>query len=286
MSYILEALRKMERQRRTESEGDSWVRDLSALPEEERTRHRNPGFIVIVASLVFGVCGLLTGVLLYQGNDASERAEPAPARHEQGLQPRPVQTPIQNPSISEDTGPKDTGGTPSTASAPPAPPQGVTLSAVKASLPASLKATAAGKEKVMGTREALPPILPDDVEEAEGMEAAGSARKGLSDKSETGEDAMEGTVVLKKDAPLVPPLSPTASKGSSGDRVIDLTQRYRLTSTGEVNARKYATIERNDYFIGDAFMGMTVSDIHRDRVYLRGKDPSRQYVIIFRYGTR
>ena len=277
MSYILEALRKMERQRRSEFGEDSWVKDLSAFPEEERTRHRNPRFIVIVASLVFGICGLLTGVLLYHGNDASRKADSAPARHEQGIQHRTVenqtvQTRVDTPSIPTSPAP-----TSSAAGSPPQGHQGVTLSAVRASLPAS--APEAGKETLMRSREPLPPILPDDVGGAEGVEAGGSARKRLP---EEGEDAMKGATVLKSDAPLSIP----ASEGTSGDRVIDLTQKYRLTSTGEVNARKYATIERNDYFIGDTFMGMTVSGIYKDRVYLRGRDPSQQYVIIFRYITR
>jgi len=302
MSYILEALRKMERQRRSESEGDSWVEDLSALPEGEHTRKRNPGFIVIVASIVFGVCGLLTGVILYHGNGNPEKADSAvvkPVGGDQTLgkqvQPEPSKT-VQRKTAQtqteqlqtaqakakENSLPKDAKETPPAPESTPSPPQGITLSALKASLPVSSKAPGPGIEKGQGrTGEPLPPILSDDADGPEGADTEKTARKAVPGGEA---DTMSGMVTLKSDAP--PPLTQGVSEGSSTDRVIDLTQRYRLSSTGEVENRKYATIERNDYFIGDTFMGMTVSDIQRDRVYLRGKDPSRQYVIIFRYMAR
>ena len=78
----------------------------------------------------------------------------------------------------------------------------------------------------------------------------------------------------------IAPISRTPQKPVD---IIDLTDRYRLTSTGVVDKRKYATIDRQDFFKGDIFKGMLIVDIEKDRVYLMGEKSRQRYVIVFRY---
>ena len=151
-------------------------------------------------------------------------------------------------------------------------PRGVTLSAIKDSQP-----TPSPPPKREAAKDpALPPILSDDVGGQQEINTKKDVQDPLSEKKE---GVMEGAVLLKSDAPLPEKINEEPAK----DRPIDLSRKYKLTSTGEVNDRKYATIERDDYFIGDKFMGMVISDIRRDRVYLRKDGSSQRYVIIFRY---
>jgi hypothetical protein len=273
VSYILEALRKMERQRRHESDTESWVEDVSAEPEEERDGRKGPGFIIIGVSIFFGICGVLTGVLLYQGDSASdqggkvtvntapsatsEKAKPTPGNRKEKAEVNGQPTPLPR----HEEGKKGQQ----------AKPKGVTLSAIKeAQPPPTLPA------KVAKGQPTLPPVIPEDAPQKRAIDTVKDAQ---IPKPEKKEDVMAGTVLIK---PEVPP--PEKKQEDPAERPsIDLTRQYKLTSTGEVNDRKYATIESNDYFIGDAFMGMTVSDIQRDRVYLKKEGSSRRYVIIFRY---
>jgi hypothetical protein len=67
------------------------------------------------------------------------------------------------------------------------------------------------------------------------------------------------------------------------EKEIVLTGRYRLSSTGEVNQKKYATLDRKDYSVGEEFMGMVLTAIERDRVHLKGKTDGQRYVIRFGY---
>jgi len=274
VSYILEALRKMERQRRHESEPESWVEDVSAESDEERIRGKSPGLMIIAVSIFFGICGVVTGILLYQGNDVPRPSEKVAAQTKplpQSTAPSSVgqddrnggrTTPIPLPRQGEPK--KEKGSLP--------PPRGVTLSAIKASQPKP--SPLFGKEAAKDP--ALPPILSDDVAAEKPPAVKEVIPKPVPNEKE---DVMEGAVVLKSNAPLPPKIS----EEPLSDRAIDLTRKYRLSSTGEVHDRKYATIERNDYFIGDNFMGMVISDIQRDRVYLRKDGSSQRYVIIFRY---
>ncbi|MEW6667846.1 MAG: hypothetical protein AB1512_21765 [Thermodesulfobacteriota bacterium] len=50
-----------------------------------------------------------------------------------------------------------------------------------------------------------------------------------------------------------------------------------------MNQKKYATLDRNDYSVGDEFMGMVLTAIERDRVHLKGKADGQRYVIRFGY---
>ena len=66
-------------------------------------------------------------------------------------------------------------------------------------------------------------------------------------------------------------------------RRIDLTQKYKLTSTGHTNGRKHATIDKKTCRIGEKFMGMIITDIQKDSVHLKDKSTDERYVIVFRY---
>jgi hypothetical protein len=261
VSYILEALRKMERQRRHESGSESWVEDVSSEPEEERSRRSRAGLVIITVSIFFGICGVLAGILLYQESDAPTPKVTAQSR------PRPQRAgPI----------PTDSSPQPDTQQAGAALPQpkGVTLSAIREVQPAPPRPAAV---REMEKDAALPPILSDDAGGIRDMDIPKAVQDTVpKDK----EGAMEGgAVLLKSDAQL----PEKRQEEPAGGRDIDLTRMYRLTSTGEVDDRKYATIESKDYFVGDHFMGMVVSDIRRDRVYLSKEGSSQRYVIIFRY---
>ena len=272
MSYILEALRKMERHRRHESEPESWVEDVSAEPEEGRTGRKSPGLIIIVVSIFFGICGVLTGMLLYQGDDVPRPGEKIAAQTKPFPQPLKTapQAAGQDERNSDKTAPLPLPRESQKGLLPT--PRGVTLSAIKDSQP-----TPTPPPKREAAKDpALPPILSDDVGGRQEINAQKDVQDPLPEKKE---DVMEGAVLLKSDAPL----PEKAFEEPAKDRPIDLSRKYKLTSTGEVNDRKYATIERDDYFIGDNFGGMVISDIQRDRVYLSKDGSSQRYVIIFRY---
>lgn len=224
MSYILEALRKMERQRRRDSEPESWIDDLSAQPDEGPGGGKAPGRMLVAVSILFGISGILAGILFYHGN----------------LSPEAV------PGISEE------------------------LRAAPEGLGAASK----------GTREAAArPVPPPGGEEGA---AARSPLRGVTlseiktelaarNDEKTGTETVRGQGSV---SPLLPPVK---------NRVIDLTDRFKLTSTGRVNDRPCATIDRRDYYVGDAIMNMVVSEIEKDRVYLRDGESGQRYVIVFRY---
>ena len=270
MSYILEALRKMERHRRHESEPESWVEDVSAEPEEGRTGRKSPGLIIIVVSIFFGICGVLTGMLLYQGDDVPGPGEKIAAQTKPSSQSTAPSSIDQDDRNGGRTTPIPLPREPEKGSLPP--PRGVTLSAIKDAQP-----TPSPPAKREAAKDpALPPVLSDDVSGKQEINAQKDVQDPLPEKKE---GVMEGAVLLKSDSPLPEKINEEPAK----DRAIDLSRKYKLTSTGEVNDRKYATIERDDYFIGDNFVGMVISDIQRDRVYLRKDGSSQRYVIIFRY---
>lgn len=223
MSYILEALRKMERQTRKDSQPESWVDDLSVESEEERAVFRGPNRLLVVVSIFFGASGILTGLLFYEGKQGMEKNQNSI------IQTKPA---LDNPKSAPPKASRDLNKIPE--SVPPPQAKGVTLSEIRTRL--TVEEKEANKEKL----ELI--------------------------------DLEKGTPVPKALHKL--PKHKTA---------IDLTNSYRLTSTGAMNNRKYATIERHDYYIGDEFMDMVIKDIKKDRVHLKGKENDQTYVIIFRY---
>ncbi|MBW1887935.1 MAG: hypothetical protein JRI52_06240 [Deltaproteobacteria bacterium] len=226
MSYILEALRKMERQTRKDSQPESWVDDLSMESEEEKTVVRGPNRLLVAVSIFFGASGILTGLLFYEGKQAvEEKRNPI-------MQSKTV---LDSPKSVPPTASGDLKKVPESVPSPQA--KGVTLSEIRTKL--AMKDKGANKEKL-------------------------------------------GLIDLEKSKSV-----PTAvSKLPKHKTVIDLTNSYRLTSTGAMNNRRYATIERHDYYIEDEFMDMVITDIKKDRVHLKGKGNGQPYVIIFRYKKR
>jgi len=227
MSYILEALRKMERQARRDSQTESWVDDLSAPSDEENTEDKKTSKLLVAVSILFGASGILTGLLFYEGNQAVEKNQ------------NPI---IQSGHILD-----------SPKSAPPEASRNLNK------MPESVSPTQVKGVTLSELRLRLP--VKDEIKNKE------------TDKEKLSVIEVERGKSGPKALPLLP----------KSKTVIDLTYSYRLTSTGEMNHRKYATIERNDYYIGDEFRGMIITDIHKDRVHLKGKERGQPYVIIFRY---
>jgi len=223
MSYILEALRKMERQTRRDSQPESWVDDLSAPSDEEKIGDKRTSKLLVAVSIFFGASGIITGLLFYEGNQAVEKNQ------NPIIQSKPV---LDSPKSAPPEASRNLNKKPE--SVPPPWAKGVTLSEIRTKL--TVKDKGANKEKL-----------------------------GLID------------IEKSKSVPTAVPKLPRHRTE------IDLTNSYRLTSTGEMNNRKYATIERNDYYIGDEFRGMIITDINKDRVRLKGKESGQPYVIIFRY---
>lgn len=221
MSYILEALRKMERQRRRDAGEETWADTLTAGPEEEVAKAGGPGRWLVAASVFFGLAGIVAGFFLYHGTQAPE-TDPIPAA-------RVERAPAASAPAGKPADPAEKTALPAK---PEAGVQPLTLS--------ELKATAPGKDEPLVERKSGPPgpQVPAEVSSA--------------------------------DLPRL-------------DRVIDLTARHRLSSTGEIGGRKFATLDREDYFVGDRFMGMLITDIQQDRVHLKAKGDGQRYVIIFRY---
>ncbi len=96
MSYILDALKKMERQRRLDSQMESLLDNLSLEPLEEKAGGRTPSRLIVAASIFFGVSGLLAGLIFYHGNkvpvsDRVATAKPKPPLQQQPAKPAPVQ---------------------------------------------------------------------------------------------------------------------------------------------------------------------------------------------------
>ncbi|MBW1799181.1 MAG: hypothetical protein JRJ85_00495 [Deltaproteobacteria bacterium] len=229
MSYILEALRKMERQRRKDDDAEAWVNELAAEPDEKSTFSKNPSRLLVAASIVFGASGILAGLIFYQDNSSADREKgqmnPSPVITDARKPPSRVGPQIAKPTLPAED--KEAPSEPeSTAS------QGTTISQIKSTMASSEGAV----EKRTPTR---------------GMNVSAAA-------------------------PIPRPQQKPVD-------IIDLTDRYRLTSTGAVDKRKYATIDRQDYFKGDIFKGMLIVDIKKDRVYLMGEKSKQRYVIVFRY---
>jgi hypothetical protein len=238
MSYILEALRKMDKQRKLDSADGSWVESLTAEPEEEKEETHRPVRWLVAASIFFGLAGIITGFVLYSGSQIPDK-EPSPTVQERKAPPQPERTAAapevsalpSASSRSEEAQPLD--------KAPPKPRPKVETQALTVS---EIKAALVAKEESQEVKKA-------------------------------------------PEAKVVPPEPVPSAPGSPlrQDKVIDLTGRYRLSSTGEVNQRKYATLERNDYIVGDEFMGMILTAIEKDRVHLKGKADGQRYVIRFGY---
>ena len=215
MSYILEALRKMEKQARRDSMAESsWVDDLAIPSDDEKIVGKRTSKLLVAVCIFFGTSGILTGLLFYEGNQPLEKNQPSK------LQSKSV---VDSPKSVPPKAPENLNKIPGYVST--APIKGVTLSELRSKLHVEDKE--ANKENLR--------------------------------------------------------INSTPPQVSKLKKVIDLTNSYKLTSTGEINNRKYATIERNNYHIGDDFKGMTITDIDKDRVRLKGKQSEQSYVIIFRY---
>ncbi len=237
MSYILDALKKMERQRRLDSQMESLLDNISLEPLEEKAGGRTPSRLIVAASIFFGVSGLLAGLIFYHGNkvpvsDRVATAKPKPPLQQQPAKPAPVQ---KDAVSSEGTG---------------------SLSPVGRVTPAEIKPRPEPEEAVkeQGEQTAIKPEFEQE--------------KAVKEPDEPAE--------------VKPRLELEKTVRELG-KPFDLTGTYKLTSTGEMNNRKYATIERQDYHIGDLFKDMIITDIRNDRVFLKGKKPGQHYVIVFRY---
>lgn len=230
MSYILEALRKMERQKRRDRQGESWIDVISVEPEQTRRKGKNPGRFLVGISVLFGVAGILAGLMFHNGHEAAEGD--AVTLISAGSAGNGSESAVKGTGRVEDgtTGARTPDGFATKLG--PNSSRGVTLSEIRSRY---------------GIRE-------------NGGEPIRVAPKGTPDDSSIS-------------------FRPEGAKG-----VIDLTHRCRLTSTGEANQKKYATIDKQDYHIGDEFKGLVITGIEKDRVHLSEKKGDRQYVIIFRYG--
>lgn len=232
MSYILEALRKMDKQRKQDSTEGSWVESLTAEPEEEKEETHRPMRWLLAASVFFGLAGIITGFALYHGSQTPEKgpvsSPPARSQEAQAVEKAP---PRPKPKVET---------------------QALTVSEIKAALVAK-------EEGQEGRKPKDAPVQKEGSQEIKSHPEA------------------EAKVIVPK---MVPP-APDAPLPQ--DKVMDLTSRYRLSSIGEVNQKKYATLDRKDYSVGDEFMGMVITAIERDRVHLKGKADGQRYVIRFGY---
>ena len=66
-------------------------------------------------------------------------------------------------------------------------------------------------------------------------------------------------------------------------KTVDLTNKFKLTSTGTSATGRYASIDGATYYLGDEFEGMILTKIQRDRVFLKEKNGWQQFKIVFRY---
>jgi hypothetical protein len=230
MSYILEALRKMEKQKRRDSRTESWIDELSVETGEVEGGEKGPGRMLVMISILFGIAGIFAGLLFYHAGQIPDRDIAADIQSKAAGQEAKT-TREAAKAVHAEPAPASKQRIPVEKDAP-GPSRGVTLSDIKAGL---------------------------------------DIKKGIEDKG-TG-------LVLKVDTDPSPP----QSTPDRPNRLNDLTDRYRLTSTGKANNRKYATIDRRDYRIGEGFEGLVITDIEKDRVYLRKKQGTQRYVIIFRY---
>jgi hypothetical protein len=70
---------------------------------------------------------------------------------------------------------------------------------------------------------------------------------------------------------------------SESQTTVDLTNRFKLSSTGTSAKGGYASIDGGTYYLGDEFEGMMIMEIRRDRVFLKEKNGWQQFKIVFRY---
>ena len=96
---------------------------------------------------------------------------------------------------------------------------------------------------------------------------------------------------LKSRVSAVSPARPKESSGkteavfpqSESQATVDLTDRFKLSSTGKTAKGRYASIEGVTYYLGDEFEGMILTNIQRDRVFLKEKNGWQRFKIVFRY---
>lgn len=253
MSYILDALGKMEKQKARDSEKESWVNDLSVDSEEDRKHHKRSSKVIVGVSIFFGICGIVGGLLLNSNGGNQERIA-----EEVILKEKPI---LNTEPVMPD---KRTGST--------------ILGKDKINAEKPISIAEAEKElkekKDVATIEDQtpyqPPVIPGPKpENIHEIKATLSGRQDTKKKIIVQNKNRQDGIVEKPATKM--------------QKMIDLTGRYRLTSTGKVDGKKYATIEGNDYFIGDSFKNMVVKDIGKDRVFFAGKEGNKDYIIIFRY---
>jgi hypothetical protein len=236
MSYILDALRKMERQKRRDSGTESWVDQLTGESDEEKSEAKGQGRLIVGVSIFFGVTGIIAALLFYFDTPVLEK------EGSQAVQTGPVQAKTERAQqVSSDL-----------ATTAPASPRMEGLP--KDQGPSPLKTEAGVKALTLS-----------------------EIQSALAGKTEGAEN--EKSLGAKSDPPLTTSL-PSHPKQTG---VIDLTARYRLTSTGNANDRRVATIDGKDVYTGDEFAGMVITEIERDRVHLKRKGDGQRYLIIFRY---
>ena len=103
--------------------------------------------------------------------------------------------------------------------------------------------------------------------------------------------SQSGKTDLQNRNPSTPSKRPKDSAGktekvlpfSESQKTVDLTNRFKLTSTGTNANGRYASIEGVTYYLGDEFVGMILIKIQSDRVFLKEKNGWQQFMIIFRY---
>lgn len=258
MSYILEALKKMEAQRKGDNLPESWVDNLTVTPPKEKAGIINGSRLIVAVSILFGVCGISIGLLLFYTGQAPNKS-----------------LPVANPVVPQST--KKT----IRADTPPSP-------VISPKYQTATTSETSSKDMALSTSGLLIPERPLKKDGGAGklpaMTKSFDNIRQLSEKEISNDNKKHGGI---KKAAAVSTDLPVTSRPSPPELInlelIDLTNQYKLSSTGDTNGRKYATIEKNSYHIGDAFNGMIITGIKKDRVNLKGENDVRNYVIIFRY---
>jgi hypothetical protein len=106
----------------------------------------------------------------------------------------------------------------------------------------------------------------------------------IKSQPDTGEERTGAPQVLRTLRSAV--AEPGHPQSSPDGGLIDLTDTYKLTSTGMVEDRAYATIDRQTYHTGDCLSGMVITAIKSDRVYLEERRDGRRFIIVFPYKKR
>lgn len=266
MSYIIEALKKMEQDKERAKRKDSWLHE-NDIPIAAGSGQSTPkGRWLIIGSLAIGLIGFAGGVMLWLDARADRTRL-------QAISTQPVRPPAS----------KSAKMTPP--SAPPILPASPSVSdpAIQARPPATpLPASEAA------------PITPIETPVSENGALAGleSAPSGALKRNAPAGQASIMPAKIDADPPTSrtngtssiaarPAIAPKTAK--TEPIPIDLTAQYRLTSTGDDGGRPYATINGKMCYEGDLFMGMRVSKVETDRVFLVDKTGRRRYQIVFRY---